>query len=753
MATRATAVRADQYPAKLNGSWGAFKPPNSNTVLYLSTTVKLSGVPRDYASSLAIKELVPVREVLPIREMKFQELLQRDIDDHRVAHHMVPYLLGLTGDKASSSRFFPPILAIFLPNAVLKNREIAQVEDPHVSNLDGSNWNLTESRDFFRFRRQVDDDDNLSTTTPYAILEWDPAKAKLVVIDGQHRLMAMLAIHRTRHGDWPNRQNSLERLYHDSVTNHLKRVDLDQLELEIPVTILLLPELSGRRTNELYPAARKIFVDVNQGAKSPTPSRLILLSDNDLTNIATRQLLEMIRSEDNDLSKSPNEESLLPAIQYDASSEEDETTFPRATRILTLESLKEMSNYLCFRSNRLRSQVKVKREKDSPKFTYFADELRLRNTLGAIINYEDNGNAASIALSALEIDIVPAAMVQTLIDPYLKRVGTHLSVLLRNVRPYRAHLRALQKLAEDPDDRLFGDIDGELVREAIFNGSGAIFTIQRIREEYKGVTPPPQARSSWTRLAEAESQFKQILVSSLFTGSRQEDIQTLFTELQRQYYSRACLYGMVLSTSLLVNRIETRLNEPLSPMCLKSICLAFAESVNRYMDPNKRSKSGAPQTAVLMKEPSKIDSIDDKVPAFNLLPKVGTDNWVEYRCMWLELLFHDQKQLIESTMIALMPMKISPKTISQNVLKSDLDLLKREARDHLFAFLQAEEERQIRRFDSEGDAKQNTKKAASLALSKLFRGYQEWFGWDEEQFGKQFGATQNGRKQWKKGSA
>jgi hypothetical protein len=749
MATRAASVKADQYPAKLNGSWGEFKPPSSDTVLYLSTTVKLSGNPVEFARSLAINELVPVREVLPIKEMKFQELLQRDIDDHRVAHHMVPYLLGLTGNKASKSRFFPPILAIFLPNDVLSNKEITQVEDPHVSSLDGSNWNITESRDFFRFRRQVDDADKLSVSTSFAILEWDPNKAKLVVIDGQHRLMAMLAIHRTRHRRWPIHSNSVERLYHDSVTNQLNRVpDLDKLELEMPVTILLLPELSGKRTGELYPAARKIFVDVNQGAKSPTPSRLILLSDNDLTNIATRQLLEMIRSEDKDPSGAPNEVELLPAIQYDASSEEDETTFPRETRILTLESLKEMSNYLCFRAERLRRDVRVKKEKDSPKFTEFAKELQFEEAIGRTIPYEENGVLFSVPLSQLEINTVPSGAVETLIDPYLKRVGTQLSVLLRNVNPYRAHLRALHELSQDATRKLFGDIDGELVKEAIFHGSGAAFTIERIKNEYAGVKTPPKAKSSWTRLAEAESQFKRILVSSLFTKSGEDEVTTLFTQLTKQLYSRACLYGMVMTNALLLNRIEKCLKGRLNPECLNSICITFAESVNQYMDPDEESKSGAPRTAVLMKDPRKSDNIEKKVDPFNLLPKVGTDNWVEYRCLWLELLLNDEKQLGQSIMKALKPMRGSTRPDFKKDLDKDFNNLKREARQHIFTFLRDEEARGIKRLDRGLDAKQITKKAASLALDKLFRGYQEWFNWTEKDFGKYF-ATKDGRGQWK----
>ena len=56
--------------------------------------------------------MAPWREIFKIEELSFDELIQRDLDDSRVAHDLIPYLLGETGQHA---RFFPPVLAVLVP--------------------------------------------------------------------------------------------------------------------------------------------------------------------------------------------------------------------------------------------------------------------------------------------------------------------------------------------------------------------------------------------------------------------------------------------------------------------------------------------------------------------------------------------------------------------------------------------------------------------------------------------------------------
>ncbi|MDE0553882.1 MAG: hypothetical protein OXI24_06695, partial [Candidatus Poribacteria bacterium] len=91
------------------GSFGEFtigKGENTIRAKYLLTKIK-PGSDGNWECELA-SEMKPWREVFNVEELSFDELLQRDLDDSRVAHDLIPYLLGELGGRA---KFFPPILA------------------------------------------------------------------------------------------------------------------------------------------------------------------------------------------------------------------------------------------------------------------------------------------------------------------------------------------------------------------------------------------------------------------------------------------------------------------------------------------------------------------------------------------------------------------------------------------------------------------------------------------------------------------
>lgn len=102
--------QAITYKERTDGTWGTFRTP-TGTVAYLQTKARLGKKDIDNQSRLTAL-LCPVREVLPVSTMNFNQLLQRDLDDHRVATELIPYLLtqGPTGPA-----FFPPVMAVLLP--------------------------------------------------------------------------------------------------------------------------------------------------------------------------------------------------------------------------------------------------------------------------------------------------------------------------------------------------------------------------------------------------------------------------------------------------------------------------------------------------------------------------------------------------------------------------------------------------------------------------------------------------------------
>jgi len=92
------------------GTWGRFNTP-AGVIEFLETKARLGSGSTDAETRLT-RFLKPVREALSTKDMDFNQLLQRDLDDHRVATELVPYLMHA---NQAGPAFFPPIVVALLP--------------------------------------------------------------------------------------------------------------------------------------------------------------------------------------------------------------------------------------------------------------------------------------------------------------------------------------------------------------------------------------------------------------------------------------------------------------------------------------------------------------------------------------------------------------------------------------------------------------------------------------------------------------
>src|SRR5262245_53792218 len=99
----------------LEGSVGTFRikdtsaPDNrSIQVAYLETHI---GFDLSVAANESmLKHLEAFRELFPLKELDFDEIMQRDIDDARVSKELIPYLLD--EEARGAVKFFPPIVVV-----------------------------------------------------------------------------------------------------------------------------------------------------------------------------------------------------------------------------------------------------------------------------------------------------------------------------------------------------------------------------------------------------------------------------------------------------------------------------------------------------------------------------------------------------------------------------------------------------------------------------------------------------------------
>ena len=270
------------------GSFGEFAigdSPNSIRAKYILTKIR-PGNDGSWECELA-SQMRPWREVFDVEELNFDELLQRDLDDSRVAHDLIPYLLGTSGGKA---KFFPPILAVIVP----RKEDEAGIE-PYYPTPEFEDASIEKYGELFDFE-QMKWDEKL---TPLAKLNYNRQRSAFIIVDGQHRAMAVLALHRQMNSSWAN--NAFESYY-----SHISVTPAQAMNIELPTCILYFPDLHEGNPEpreqgiDLSSVCREIFLVVNRSAKRVSESRGLLLDDEDIAARIMRGTLSALKNRDGD---------------------------------------------------------------------------------------------------------------------------------------------------------------------------------------------------------------------------------------------------------------------------------------------------------------------------------------------------------------------------------------------------------------------------------------------------------------------
>jgi hypothetical protein len=271
------------------GTYGEFSvgaPDRRVRAQFLLTKIR-PGSEGAWENELAA-QMVPWREVFNAEEMTFDELLQRDLDDSRVANDLIPYLLG---EKGAFARFFPPILAVIVPRNPNKSGIVNYYPEPTAK--DSSKLSYGDLFDFSVY--QVE-----GQASPLGVLSYTRQKTAFVIVDGQHRAMAVLALHRQLTQSWGSTPFA-------SYYQHLMVTAEDVKQIELPVCVVFFPDIHDSsedfksRGIDLRMVCREIFLVVNRNAKEVSKSRELLLDDDDFAARMMRRTLSKLkgRGEDN----------------------------------------------------------------------------------------------------------------------------------------------------------------------------------------------------------------------------------------------------------------------------------------------------------------------------------------------------------------------------------------------------------------------------------------------------------------------
>lgn len=291
----------------LKGTIGTFRVSSEEgesagvEVRYLLTHVTLSD---KQGQTQLLDMLAPVREVFDLKQLGFDEIMQRDIDDSRVSLELIPYLLD--SSTSGQIKLFPPIVAVVLPlkpNSRVPDTEYRSIRrsdeesSQHVGHVEHRITAGKPGDEQFEFFQYSKDDVYLSSDGARLSLSRD--NCALAIVDGQHRAMALLALYRNMKSGWTDaRRSPYEGYYQVWPDKEIRSYNLS--ELQLPVLICAFPELDGSedKDTDVIRAARRVFLTLNKTAKKVSDSRNKLLNDQDIVAECLRETLSYIKGLD-----------------------------------------------------------------------------------------------------------------------------------------------------------------------------------------------------------------------------------------------------------------------------------------------------------------------------------------------------------------------------------------------------------------------------------------------------------------------
>lgn len=676
---------AATYQQMIFGTYGRFSTP-SGYVNFLSTKARLGKADTSLEHRLT-GFLSPVREVLPHKDMNFNQLLQRDLDDHRVAVELVPYLFGKESD---SPAFFPPIVAALLPFDGKDPVESFPDFATDVVKDEIASWSSESYQDSFRFDKLqgADDEDHLIKA---GRLLWNPEKAKLVVIDGQHRAMALLAVDRTINSKWSGTAEKYKSFYEPVVNDLLqshKMAGNGFDEVEFPVTLIWFPAVSGSHQK----AARKIFVDLNKNARKPSDSRILLLSDDDLISVFTRSTLNQFRED--------NCGFPIYAVEYD-NPESDQTSATKWSVVTNVSLISDCVKRILSGPSKHFDDLSSKfggKESSTVMGFVFRDSLNLPAVLEEVIT-EDKLYKRDL-MTAKDF---PPSKIPLFEEQYRSGWGSAIQEIYSALLPFKAHADALADLK---NGWVAADSAATLAKDSIFEGVGVYWTLRdsdahwreinlERRDSGDAALPKTDVIDAWTITQKKKDEFFQLRAKHYLGSSKKVGESEAAFQI---FSTAACQLGLVLA----LRAVAAKTN------------LVF-EQIPKYSESFVSTVNDALKTRMLF--------LAKEVPAnkrrFNLITKLDTPYAAHFRYFWIELVSSDDNgglaDYIDSVSLAKMAA---------------------DGRTHYRSYLIEELFKDMRRANIDPQISDTKLRLdAEIAADKqLFDGLRSWFGFTKEDY-------------------
>ena len=681
-----------QFQQYAGGSWGTFNTP-AGEIQYLESKARIRGGSTDPESRLT-RYLKPVREALALDQMDFNQLLQRDLDDHRVATDLVPYLMR---KDPVGPAFFPPVVAALLPfeeGMPIDNFPDRTAIDVYQS--DNGYWSGYQFGEAFKFERLSFKDGDIHDI-PLGTLSWNAEKAQLVVIDGQHRAMALLALYRTLNGLWEGAAEKFRHFYEEAIAEEAKRQSKtnEQIsdflrDVELPVNIVWFPAINQEVTSH-QKAARKLFVDVNQNARPPSASRVLLLSEDRLSAVFTRCLL-------NELRNTWRKDVPLAAIEYD-NPQRDQASSAKWSAVTNVSILHDCVYRSVFGPAKYIQSMDTKfkgKENRSEGDLFFRTSLAIKDKIPKSVEEGDR----EIKREDMGEYLFPRTYRSELEERFMETWGDLVIKIIAQVKPYGDHAAALRALDVQWTP---SDATTRLAKDAVFEGVGMYWTL---RDGYTHWVDRNKARrdrgepkldktyivQAW-EITEAKREEFERFRAKEYLGNDNEKSTKATRDVFAVFETNACQLGLVLAARSL--GYLGNVNVEKIPR--------FVNAVIRSVNAGIGGEKGGRDRRMFLSR--------NATSPINLIRKLDTPFSVYFRYFWLELMQSKEgwshlEPLVDNAVMRRMVM---------------------EARGHYVALLDQVHEQGIRSVHPDWDRDKRLKEARKSTDKELGKALKHWF--------------------------
>lgn len=621
---------------ELHGSAGRFRvgagESRSLLVSYFLTNVGLAL--ESGTNSKLLDHLAPVREIFRVDELDFNELMQRDIDDARVTSELIPYLLDK--NNAQLVKLFPPIVVMILPVApgskspqtlyppVETFLEPVGGFDREVTRIGTAGSEILRLEQFIQAGMRNDHD--------RVRLRLNTHGTRLVIVDGQHRAMALLAIYRNMMDQWSDEKRAPYKDFYEEWSPAL----IGQFNLEdvqLPIMLCFVPELQeGTEVDfDLIRAARRVFLTLNKTARKVSDSRNRLLDDADLMAVFLRSTLARIKARQS----TSGEEVMIWEVELDQAT--DRTRVQSQVALTGVNHIYYVIEHLMLNSNDVNG-IKARSGKYGLR-TSLAEclpRLNGRDLLG-----DDAANS-------IRRDSFSSSDAEILGAEFQKSYGAYVVRMFDEFGPYVVHNSSVFGIESEVREN-----NEKLIYSLLFGGQGAWRVFQDHIRAISRRDEEPEIKTIREKLSIVEQstlgKIKQIIdgrtarfvSNALGEIPDSEALKREVSDLYQNYFTTVAMQAAILGTFF--EAVETSRRVQGNVVDVDSEFTNYLQMINRFFLPTSKSglemllKVFAGEVSPTGEDPWRIIATERTFRKVVFPGEMQPDQWPKIRYLLLEL--------------------------------------------------------------------------------------------------------------------